>query len=188
MKKIFVIIVLMICSSQLFAQKISKIRLEEDSKEYIAFKNSKKFNSINFSKLEKPDKIDLVTTDKTKGSVILMTFSGQSIIIIVTQYKSDYELVLIKSRYSGKSKNSGKIEYCDGQQKTIFYQNYKKGKLTFTSEVIGYQPYIKTYKQCVESAENILKDDFLGDIALTTNPGVPLAIRICCAINPDCFD
>jgi hypothetical protein len=189
MKKIIAIITLLFWLSNLSAQKTTSRTISVKSKEFVDFTKSKEYKSINFRTLGQSDRIELISTDKTKGEAIVITYLKKKITLIVTKHKLDYQMVLIKSTYEGKDKNSGKIEYCDGNQKPFFYQNIKNGKVTLTSKLIGSPlDYRRTYKECVDHAEEILKQDFLGDIALCCCAGVAQAIRIACAINSDCFD
>jgi hypothetical protein len=161
-------------------------RISKNSKEFNDFKKSKAFNSINFNRLDSSYNLDMASTEK--GSALVLTFTKSRARIFAVKSGAIYTILITKATYEGNDKSSGMIEYCDGALKPYFHQIIKNGKVVFTSGISGGNEYMKTYKQCVDAAEDKLKEDFLGDIALMTNPCVGMGIRIACAINPDVFD
>lgn len=74
-------------------------------------------------------------------------------------------MVLIKSTYERQgTKTQVKLNIVYGNQKPFFYQKVKNGKVILTSKLIGSPlDYRRTYKECVDHAEEILKQDFLAD-------------------------
>ncbi len=189
MYKVILFLTLFLISKFSFGQKAVITTISETSQEVIDFKNSQVFKNVDFKKFGTIKRYEKVITDKTKGEALKITSNNRLITMIVTKNQKDYDVIIIKSIYSGKKKNTGKLEYYNEKFSMFFFQNFENGEHIFTSPVFG-TPTAKqkNYRECVEAAENELKNDFLGDIALETNPLVGIAIRVACAINPQCFD